>query len=94
MLWGFGEKTHWLGADAALMNADGTLNAAGQRISRLLREEWTTRGTTASGTDGRLAFRGFFGRYSLKITLPDGRQVEQEIQLTKTAPKGIVRLAE
>ena len=94
MLWGFGEKTHWLGADAALMNADGTLNAAGQRVSRLLREEWTTRGTTASGADGRVAFRGFFGRYSLKITLPDGRQVEQEIQLTKTAPKGIVRLAE
>jgi endo-1,4-beta-xylanase len=94
MLWGFGEKTHWMGADAALVNADGTLNAAGQRVSHLLREEWTTHGTTGTAADGRIAFRGFFGRYSLKITLPDGRQIEQEIQLTKTAPKGIVKLAE
>jgi hypothetical protein len=94
MLWGFGEKTHWMGADAALVNADGTLNAAGQRISHLLREEWTTRGTTASGVDGRVAFRGFFGLYTLKITLPDGRQVEQDVELTKAAPKGVVKLAE
>jgi endo-1,4-beta-xylanase len=94
MLWGFGEETHGAGPDAALVNADGTLNAAGVRISRLLREEWTTRGTTTSAADGRITFRGFFGTYALKITLPDGRQVAREIQLTKTGPKGIVQVAE
>ena len=94
ILWGFGEKTHWMGADAALVNADGSLNAAGQRISHLLREEWTTSGTAATGVDGRLAFHGFFGSYTLKITLPDGRQVEQNIELSKSAPKGVVTLTE
>jgi len=94
ILWGFGEKTHWMGADAALVNADGSLNAAGQRISHLLREEWTTSGTAATGVDGRLAFHGFFGSYTLKITLPDGRQVEQNIELSKSAPKGVVKLTE
>jgi endo-1,4-beta-xylanase len=94
MLWGFGEKTHWMGPDAALVNADGTLNPAGQRISRLLREEWTARGSATAGPDGRISFRGFFGTYALKITLPDGRQVTQEIPLTKAGPKGIVQVAE
>ena len=57
MLWGFGAKTHWLGPDAALMNADNTLNAAGTRISHLLREEWTTRGSDRSLTNGWTAAR-------------------------------------
>lgn len=94
MLWGFGAKTHWMGPDAALMNADNTLNAAGQRISHLLREEWTTRGSASSGTDGQTAFRGFYGVYTLKITLPDGRQVTRDVSLTKPAPAAVVRLPE
>jgi endo-1,4-beta-xylanase len=94
VLWGFGERTHWMGPDAALVNADGTLNPAGQRVVHLLREEWTTRGTATSGVDGRVAFHGFFGTYALSITLPDGHQIEQDVELTKSAPKGIVKIAE
>ena len=92
MLWGFGAKTHWMGPDAALMNADNTLNAAGARISHLLREEWTTRGSATAGADGRTAFRGFYGDYTLKITLPDGRQIARDISLTQPAPAAVVRL--
>ena len=94
MLWGFGAKTHWMGPDAALMNADNTLNAAGTRISHLLREEWTSRGTATLAADGRTAFRGFYGVYTLTITLPGGRQIVQEVNLTKSAPAAVVRLAE
>ena len=94
MLWGFGAKTHWMGPDAALMNADNTLNPAGTRISHLLREEWTTRGSATAGADGRTAFRGFYGAYTLKITLPDGRQIAREVSLTKPAPAAVVRLTE
>jgi GH35 family endo-1,4-beta-xylanase len=94
MLWGFGAKTHWMGPDAALMNADNTLNAAGARISHLLREEWTTRGSAIADTEGRTAFRGFYGMYTLKITLPDGRQIARDISLTKPSPAAVVRLAE
>jgi hypothetical protein len=47
---------------------DGTLTAAGSRISRLLREEWTTRGSGVSAADGRLdvmADRGQEGQLPL-----------------------------
>ena len=94
LLWGFGALTHWLGPDAALMNADGTLTAAGSRISHLLREEWTTRGNGVSAADGQLAFRGFYGRYTLRVGAPDGRETLREVALTRSAPSAAVQLAE
>jgi hypothetical protein len=94
MLWGFGAKTHWMGPDAALMNADGTLNPAGSRISRLLREEWSTRGNGVTGADGRLAFRGFYGSYALDVRAPGRREITQEVRLTKSAPTAAVELTE
>ena len=92
MLWGFGAKTHWMGPDAALVNADGTLTAAGTRISRLLRDEWSTQGNAVTGADGRLAFRGFYGSYALGVRVPSGREVVQEVRLTKSAPSATVQL--
>jgi len=94
MLWGFGAKTHWMGPDAALMNADGTLNSAGSRISRLLREEWSTQGNGVSGADGCLAFRGFCGSYALDVRAPGRRQIVREVRLTKSAPTAAVQLTE
>jgi hypothetical protein len=94
LLWGFGARTHWMGPDAALMNADGTLNPAGSRISRLLREEWSTRGNGVTGADGRLAFRGFYGSYALGVRAPGGPEIVQEVRLTKSAPTATVQLTE
>ncbi len=92
MLWGFGATTHWMGPDAALMNEDGTLTVAGHRISRLLREEWSTRGNAVTDADGRLAFRGFYGNYELRAAAPGGREIAQEARLTKSAPTGVVQI--
>lgn len=92
MLWGFGAKTHWMGPDAALVDADGTVNAAGQRIGHLLREEWTTRAMSAVGAEGA-KFRGFFGTYTVKVVMPDGREIVREVELSKDAPTAIVSLA-
>jgi GH35 family endo-1,4-beta-xylanase len=94
MLWGFGARTHWMGPDAALMNADGTLTPAGSRISHLLRDEWSTRGNGVTGADGRLAFRGFYGSYALGGRAPGGREIVQEVRLTKSAPTATVQLTE
>lgn len=86
VLWGFGAKTHWMGPNAALVDADNQPNAAGKRISHLLQEEWTTRGSTANPDGGRVAFRGFPGRYTVTVTLADGREVTRDIVLSKAAP--------
>ncbi len=93
MLWGFEAKTHWMGPDAALMNDDGTLTAAGKRISRLLREEWSTSGSGVTGGDGRIAFHGFYGSYALDVRAPGRREMAQEVRLTKSGPRAAVQLA-
>ena len=90
LLWGFAAKTHFLGPDAELTNEDGTLNAAGERISHLLREEWTTRGSGTTGADGRVVFRGFFGSYAVRV---NGRSTEQEVRLTKSGTAAAVQIA-
>jgi hypothetical protein len=84
LVWGFGAKTHWMGPDAALMDADNTLNAAGIRISHLLQEEWTTRGSVQADTGGHAVFRGFYGVYALEVSLPDGRKVTREVRFSKS----------
>ncbi len=89
MLWGFEAGTHWMGPDAALLAADGTLTEAGRRVDHLLREVWTTRGRTAADAAGQLGFRGFYGIYHLKITLPGGRVVEQDVDLDKAGAAGV-----
>jgi len=94
LLWGFGATTHWMGPEAALMNADGTLTPAGHRISRLLREEWTTRGNALTGADGRLSFRGFYGSYTLSILAPDGRKIVREVHLSESVPTATVETAD
>jgi GH35 family endo-1,4-beta-xylanase len=94
MLWGFDAKTHWMGPDAALMNADGTFNPAGSRISRLLREEWSTQGNGVTDGDGCLAFRGFYGSYTLDIQAPGRHQIVKEVRLTKSTPTAAVQLAD
>jgi hypothetical protein len=90
LLWGFGATTHWMGPEAALMNADGTLTLAGHRISRLLCEEWTTRGSEVTGADGRLSFRGFCGSYALSFAAPDGRKLVREVFLSESTPTASV----
>lgn len=89
MLWGFQDGAHWMGPDAALVAADGTPNEAGRRVSHLLREVWTTRGNGSVSKTGQLSFRGFYGIYHLKVTLPDGRVVEQDVNLDKANATGV-----
>lgn len=54
---------------------NGVPKAAYKVLDRLINEEWHTEGST-SAKDGKVAFRGFFGRYRLHIT---GDGVDKEI---------------
>ena len=82
LMWGFWELEHWRGADGALVDADWTVNAAGQRYQQLM-EEWKTSlngliTNTAGKTD---AFRGFHGKYAVTVNYPDDQQEVFEVYL-------------
>lgn len=66
LMWGFWEEAHWR-ENAHLVNADWTLNAAGQRYETLM-DEWTTRQTNITDSNGRVDFRGFYGTYMVTLT--------------------------
>lgn len=67
MMWGFWAGNHWRGADAAIVNMDWSLNAAGQRYMALM-EEWTTHQSGTTTDNGQYAFRGFHGTYDVTVT--------------------------
>jgi GH35 family endo-1,4-beta-xylanase len=92
MLWGFTAKTHWMGPDASLVDADNKINIAGQRISHLLREEWTSHGEASAGKKGKVAWRGFYGTYTVTVKLPDGHSSVSEVTLTPEKTTAVVRI--
>lgn len=63
LVWGFWAKCHWLGDDAALVDANWNLTPAGERVSHLLTREWATDAKLHTDADGCVRFRGFFGDY-------------------------------
>ncbi|MBN2532206.1 MAG: endo-1,4-beta-xylanase [Spirochaetales bacterium] len=63
IMWGFWAGRHWKGEDAAIVNQDWTLNAAGRRYFDLI-DEWTTT-TSGSISGGQFTFRGFHGEYEV-----------------------------
>lgn len=69
LMWGFWAGNHWRGEDAAIVDLDWTLNAAGARYEALL-AEWTTAASGNTAGDGRFALRAFHGDHA--VTLDDG----------------------
>jgi hypothetical protein len=74
MLWGFWAGAHWRGPDAALVDQDWRVNAAGQRLEQLL-AEWRSEKTVPTNADGVAAARVFHGEYEVAVAAPDGSKV-------------------
>lgn len=80
LMWGFWAGSHWRGADAAIVNQDWTLNAAGKRYEALLKE-WTTVQSGTTTSDGKYPFRGFHGTYEITVTAPGAAAVTKTFEL-------------
>ncbi len=91
LMWGFWAGSHWLGSNAAIVNLNWTLNAAGQRYQALL-AEWTTTTNGVSGAGGVFDFRGFHGNYDITLTPPGGLPTLRRITLEPGASASVVTL--
>ncbi len=74
LMWGFWAGAHFVGSDAALVDLDWTVNAAGERYLEL-REAWSTNLTASTGPDGRLETRVFLGKHRVRVRTPAGTEV-------------------
>ena len=91
LMWGFWAGAHWRGADAALVNLDWTINAAGQRYLDLM-DEWSTAAAGPTGANGRFDLRAFHGEFDVLVTPPGGGAAQQfAVQLKPgNGPKRVV----
>jgi len=71
LMWGFYAGAHWQKADAAIVNLDWTVNAAGKMYKALMKE-WTTTDDAIAGTDGVVGFRGYHGKYKVEVDVENG----------------------
>ena len=90
-MWGFWAGSHWRGSNAAIVNLDWSVNAAGQRYQSLL-AEWTTTTNGSADTGGGYNFRGFHGDYDVTITPPGGVATVRRITVTSGAGTNLVSL--
>ena len=67
LMWGFWANAHWRGADAALLDADFTVNAAGQRYQALREEWWTNTGGTTTTTGNVNCSACYYGDYVVTL---------------------------
>lgn len=76
LMWGYWANSHWLGSNAAIVDANWTVNAAGQRYTNLI-QEWTTTANGVTDVDGRFSFRGFRGDYDVTLSAAGQTTVTQ-----------------
>jgi GH35 family endo-1,4-beta-xylanase len=91
LMWGFWAGSHWRGSNAAIVDLNWSLNAAGLRYQSLL-AEWTTLTNGVSGPAGTFDFRGFHGSYDVLLTLPGGQPTLRRIVVAAGAGTQVVTL--
>ena len=66
VMWGFWDNRHWV-QKGGLIKADGSEKVAAKRIYDLWHKKWTTEATAVADANGIAKFRGFKGKYQVKI---------------------------
>lgn len=87
VLWGFWGRLHWLGDEASLLGPGLEPLEPAVRLNRLLNETWKTRLESRTDDEGRVAFRGFFGEYEVRV----GEQVIGRFRHVPGQSEGEVR---
>jgi endo-1,4-beta-xylanase len=70
--WGFSDRNIWL-PGGGLIDEEYNPKPVYHMLDTLINRTWKTRTAIPVDRDGALRFRGFYGRYELRLTGPDGR---------------------
>ena len=80
--WNFSDKDAAQGAPSGLLRADMSKKPAYDRLLKLIRDDWWSRGNAYTGNSGTAVFRGFFGQYKLIVEKGDTR-VQSSIYIAR-----------
>lgn len=83
-LWGFWENSHWIPV-AAMYRSDWSEKPNAAVYKSLVLDQWRTRESGVTATDGTIKTRGFFGDYHAVVEI-DGKHVERTFTLAAGQP--------
>jgi GH35 family endo-1,4-beta-xylanase len=83
--WDFSDAGAWQQAPAGWLRKDMTPKPVFETMKRLIKDEWWTRLKGTTNQAGELRFRGFRGRYHVKITTPEGVKSQGDFKLAAQA---------
>jgi GH35 family endo-1,4-beta-xylanase len=70
--WGLSDRNIWL-KNGGLLDKDFNPKPVYSRLHKLIKEDWMTKNLIrSSDKNGQVNFRGFYGKYQVKVTQPDG----------------------
>ena len=79
--WAFTDRNVWL-EGGGLLDEEYNPKPVYNRLRHLIREEWMTKNVSLMTSDrGEVSFRGFFGRYEVVVTGPDGSRKVLDVHL-------------
>ena len=82
--WDLSDQGSWL-PGGGMLRSDMSPKPVYEQLKRLVHEEWKTKLSTTTNSDGRISFRGFCGDYRLVVETPKGK-VEKALHLTRNSP--------
>jgi GH35 family endo-1,4-beta-xylanase len=80
--WGFSDRNIWR-KGGGLLTEEYEPKPVYERLNKLINEEWKTKMHTQLQDDGGLRFKGFYGLYDIRLTLPGGQEVAYQIHVRK-----------
>lgn len=69
--WGFSDRNIWL-PGGGLVDEEYRPKPVFVMLDKLINESWKTHVTQNPDPEGQIAFRGYFGKYTITLTTPDG----------------------
>jgi endo-1,4-beta-xylanase len=83
--WGLCDRMIWL-KGGGLLDKDFNPKPVYTRLHKLIKEEWMTKNLLqSSDKNGQVNFRGFYGKYQIKVTKPDGSTTIFDAHLAEKA---------
>ena len=80
--WGLSDRQIWL-PGGGLIDRQYQPKPVYTRLKKLIHEEWTTHVDATTDEQGTAAFRGFRGRYTIRVKPADGEARSFEAILSK-----------
>lgn len=88
--WDLADQGSWL-PGGGMLRTDLSPKPVYEQLKRLIHHEWHTRTSGTTDAEGRVSFRGFYGKYRVELNLP-GRKLERHFHVARAGQKEIVMI--